>query len=209
MAERTLLILAGYTAVGKTTIAVDALRSKRPLFGKEYDELLQRFRMPSRFPEMALGIDEKLAGGTWLSYEDIELLEGIRDLPDAFFIHVDLISARLPRGTDISFAEELIDGRANDEAFRAALSAPFFSSFGEVVVNTLYAPWATIAGRWTRREGTRPHPKGRHHLFSFEHPGVEIHRSIYESWFRCLDVLRPRLSLLTEVGDDRIVVRRR
>lgn len=48
---KVLLILAGYTGVGKTTLLATALRQQVPLFGRKHDALFQATRIPPRLPE--------------------------------------------------------------------------------------------------------------------------------------------------------------
>lgn len=215
--EKVLFILAGYSGVGKTTLLASALRQRTPLFGHKYDALFQSTRIPSRFPEWAVGAKETLEGGTWFSDRHIPYLSTLTELPAHVVMHMDLVSQLtpsrnsgqcpaallplLPRTT-----QTLADQAVNDRFFKHILSTGFYRRFDRVVINTLYAPWRTIAPRWRTRQAALKLPTGRLLLFQHERPGADIHRAIYKSWFRCAAVLDPELMLFSRVKQGRLIM---
>lgn len=94
--EKVLFILAGYPGVGKTTLLTTALRQQTPLFGEKYDTLFQATRVPSRFPEWAIGARKTLERGTWFSDRHIPYLSTLPELPAHVVMHIDLASQLAP-----------------------------------------------------------------------------------------------------------------
>lgn len=215
--ERILFLLAGYPGVGKTTLLTSALRQQFPLFGNRYDTLFQATRIPTSFPEWAIGAKETLKRGTWFSDRHIPYLSTLPELPAHVVMHIDLVSQLtpspksghcpaaliplLPRTT-----QSLADEAGNDHFFKHVLSTDFYRRFDRVVVNTLYAPWRTIARQWHARQAAQKLPYGRLRLFAHERPGADIHMAIYKSWVRSATVLDPELMLLSRVEQGRLVI---
>jgi len=217
-----LFILAGYTSVGKTTLSIHALEKRIPLFGKKYDHLFQSFKIPSRLPEGLLSVEEKLACGCWFSWNEIHVLGELAQSTQNMFLHLDLCSmispalhlhhvtpemtSLLPRSSISATSDS-----HNELFIRSALRIDGFSGFDNIIVNTLYAPWGTIARqRLTRISGmNRRDKRGRDHLlFRQEDLGKKVHRSIYSAWLHSVHVLNPELSLLSEVKNGKLLIKR-
>lgn len=64
MSRPTLLILAGCSAAGKSTLLKAALELQLPIFGEATDRLFQTLSVPSRFPESQLSFEQTLAERT-------------------------------------------------------------------------------------------------------------------------------------------------
>lgn len=221
MAEKTLFILAGYTAVGKTTLTVHALRKKIPLFGKEYDHLFQSFKIPSTIPETRLSTEEKLIEGCWLNWDDTHNLRQMANLPEHMLLHLDLVSFVTPAkhvistealGTLLPRSSSSLANNSHNEMFaKDAIRRGFFSKFDRIIINTLYAPWEVIKKHWDDRRksrGNRKDKRNRGVLFDQEDPGKKIHQSIYSTWLLSTSVLKPEFSLLSEVKDGKVMLGR-
>ncbi len=60
MRGEVLFILAGYSGVGKSTLLVNALKNKIPIFGRKWDYLFQATNIPLRLPEQTMTFEEIL-----------------------------------------------------------------------------------------------------------------------------------------------------
>lgn len=214
-----LFMLAGYPAVGKSTVLTSALRNRLALFGPKHDALFQSTRIPPRFPEWTLTAEELLAHGSWFSERDVPYLATQRQLPSHLVLHIDLaslaspdpksprcppeVSALLPRT-----GRSLVDVAEHEAIYRYALSDPFYARFDHVVVNTLYAPWETIAKQWQDRQvHLQTKVPGREPLFNFARPRPDIHKAMYTGWLRAIRVLNPELALYSEMKAGALTMR--
>jgi hypothetical protein len=215
--ESVLFILAGYPGVGKTTLLTMALRQQAPLFGEKYNALFQSTRIPTRFPEWAISAQETLERGTWFSDRHIPYLSTLPELPAHVVLHIDLVTQLTPSPTSSHCPAALIpllprtprslaDEAGNDHVFKHVLSIDFYRRFDCVVINTLYAPWRTIAHQWLARQRAQKLPSGRQGLFTHEGPGMDIHGAIYKSWLRSAAVLEPELMLFSRMEQGRLIM---
>jgi hypothetical protein len=213
--KRMLFILAGYPWVGKTTLLINALKKGIPIFGERYDALFQETKVPVTFPEWAIDPKETLARGSWFSDNHIPFLSQLGELPEHVVLHVDLAALVGPLSESQEFPpgmrallprtlENLADDAHNELFFRHALSKGFFRKFDHVIVNTLIAPWETLAARWQRKGSKHNRKQG---LFDFKRPRIDIYRSIYDSWLRAVSTLDPDLALMTEIKEGRLSIK--
>lgn len=226
---RTLLLMAGYPGVGKSTLLTRALSEGLAPFGDSDDAYFRSVRLPPRFPESMLPARELLDCGTWFAQHDIPFLAALERLPEVVLIHIDLIcmfslfgDSMVRAGATADVLEmlppshqTLADRSKTASMYRHLLSLGFFQRFDRRVVNTIHAPWSTIAQRWHEREVMTNHrwqtlPNSRFvrkHVLNPQRPRQDIYRGVYGGWLDALDAWRPDLSLTTEVLDDRITSR--
>lgn len=167
MSRPTLLILAGCSAAGKSTLLKAALEARLPIFGEVADPLFRTLSIPSRLPESRLSFEQTLAERTWFQAIHLSALDALPVLPDVVVLHVDLLNVLAHLCRDPSYfgraanvgAVVTLPGLAwLDERecvvamYRAFLSLPVFARFGHVVVNTLEIPWEENRRRWRMRE---------------------------------------------------------
>jgi AAA+ ATPase superfamily predicted ATPase len=88
MTERVLFILAGYSSVGKTTLLVNALKNKIPIFGKKWDHVFQITNLPLRLPEQTMSFQETLNHGTWFSGTHVNALKQLDETPQHIVLHL-------------------------------------------------------------------------------------------------------------------------
>jgi hypothetical protein len=218
--ERVLFILAGYPGVGKSTLLATALSQRIPLFGTQHDTLFQATRIPPRFPEWTLGARETLEAGSWFSDSHVPYLSKLPELPAHVVLHIDLVWQLTPPPKHRPAAlvpllprtmQALADPAANQRIFNHILSSDFYRRFDRVLVNTLHAPWRTVARQWHARHTVQKLPPGRVRffapVFAYERPGVEIHRAIYRSWIRATAVLAPEIKLFSRVRHGRLTIK--
>ena len=196
--EKVLFILAGVSCVGKTTLLCRALQNNIPLFGKEYDEAFRSIRIPQRFPEFDISFAERLQANNWFSLRDGRSLANLQELPRCMLLHMDLLTLAVGTGRPW---RSLASDAQNILKMQHNLANSFYQRFDVIVVNTVYAPWRLCAERYQERLASRAAgvpETGRRVFFELSRPRDDIHLSIYRSWIRSLDVLRPRLSLFSQ-----------
>jgi len=156
MSRPTLLILAGCSAAGKSTLLKAALELQLPIFGEAADPLFQTLSVPSRFPESLLSFEQTLAERTWFQAIHLNALDALPELPEVVVLHVDLLNVLALLCRDPSYfgltadvapgvtppGLDWLEERERVAAlYRGFLSLPVFARFGHVVVNTLEIPW--------------------------------------------------------------------
>lgn len=216
MKKRTLLILAGYPGVGKSTLLGVALSKRLPLFGQAFDPAFQSTRPPPRQPEHMLGGEEILAAGAWFTDHNLPFLLDLADLPACVVMHIDLLAligyrphlrnlpAELEALMPIS-AATLAHRERTRVLYRHVLSCDFFGRFDAVVVNTLHAPWEAVAARWNARDLAQGRPATRagrfmrHYIFGAAEPGRAIHATVHAAWSDSLPTMRPTRSWRSEI----------
>lgn len=221
MNKRTLLVLAGYPGVGKSTLLGVALRRRLPLFGEEFDPAFQTTRLPPRLPEHTLGSEEILAAGAWFTDHNLPFLLDLADLPACVVMHIDLLALigyrphlrNLPAALEALMplsAAALAHRERIRALYRHVLSYDFFGRFDAVVVNTLHAPWEAVAARWNARDlaqgrpATRAGEFMRHNIFGAEEPGRAIHATVHAAWSDSLPSMRPTRSWRSEIIEGKL-----
>ena len=204
MADTTLLLLAGYCGVGKSTLTLAALKRDLPLFGAAHQPAFRRTALPPRLPEWAVPAHELVAAGSWFNDKHLRQLSP-GQLPRTFVLHVDLVSFfTQPYVEDTAPVADIMprtlgnlqDAEANRRFARMQLSCPLLKGHKRVAVTTLYAPWEENARRWFHRHertGLTP-DAGRAWLFDARF-GPAIHREIHARWIEALQWLEPKPAL--------------
>ena len=222
MKGEVLFILAGYSGVGKSTLLANALKNRIPIFGRKWDYLFQATNIPLRFPEQTMTFQEILQHGSWFAGTHVKALHRLEAVPPHVLLHIDLIAlahtvvdpvltpaeivALYPRSPE-SLARNSDNILVMKYWLRQTLMK-LSGRFDHVVVNTLYAPYENIVLQRQRRPGGQVKTGSiRSSLLDPNHPRPEIHRSIYGSWLRSIGILKPDLSLISQVKDGRLVIR--
>lgn len=202
--EKILFVLAGVSAVGKTTLLQRALRHRLPIFGADDNARFQTTALPSRFPERALPFAERLCQGTWFGLADLKELTAQRDQLSQVVLHVDILHLLLTlHGLD---PDRQMDRARNEKTYREVLAWDFFRGFDRVLVNTLYAPWEQVADQFhRRRERERRANPMKLPYFDLEAPRKDVHAALYAAWLRAIEALNPHAAFLTRMQGDRIV----
>lgn len=197
--ETTLLLLAGYCGVGKSTLMRHALAQRVPLFGPAHAESFLAVRPPPRLPEWSVPAAELAACGSW--FNDVHLRQfKPGQAPRTLVLHVDLVSFFTIPYHDASAVADILprtlanlqQPEANRRFARMQFAQHVLASASRVAVTTLYAPWEANRRRWLgrhKREGREPDP-GRAWLFD-PRVGPAIHRELHERWFEALQWLAP------------------
>lgn len=159
--RHSVMILAGMSGSGKTTILRDSLSRKQPLFGASRDSAFQGTRLPPVYPEDGIPLDERLRLNTWVHEVDLVRLhqQGMRSRN--LIVHFDLYwylscahawTKAVPSvRSDAQFLEFLLDPKRIAQVFRMIFK---FSPLqgGECVVKTLKPEFEVVRARWIARE---------------------------------------------------------
>lgn len=166
MSCSTLLILAGCSAAGKTTLLRTALESGLAIFGPEADPLFRTLSVPSLMPEDRLSFEQTLAERTWFQAIHLRALDALPALPDVVVLHVDLLNvlaqlsrdpayfgpmSGVPSGLMTHTFACLAERERVAALYRHFLSLPVFRRFERVVVHTLSLSWDENRRRWMAR----------------------------------------------------------
>lgn len=217
--EPTLLILAGYSGTGKSTLLTRALKERIPLFGEKLDPVFQGFHVPKSLPEERNAYREIVSWNSWFNGVHLPELANDPDAPGQVLLHLELLHAvtKLPsKMVDASreTAGVSVDVRlsADEQAHLSALNKvfahPFFKRFRAIAINTVYAPWEITAARWQQRtKPGRAQQSARFYLYDFNCPRSDIHASVYRAWFTQISRLALDVSMLSVIDDDGLTVR--
>jgi hypothetical protein len=140
MTEKILLILAGLS--GKSTLLVNALKKKIPIFGAEFDGVFQ-----GTAPQEGDFEDVLKINGIFSEIHIGQLLR-LDSLPRKMTMHVDLLSVcsmkfrapSVPNDLRSSTADWLADKVHNQTIFKYLVRGAFFKCYDRIVINTLYVP---------------------------------------------------------------------
>lgn len=161
--SKNLLILAGYSASGKSTLLTRSLQTGFPLFGNEVNEAFQKTRIPPRFPEQSLTFEETLSSGTWFSGFHLRRLQLQEQLPNTVVVHVDITellwnSQRIPYLSESSALlfprslKSLASLQDNEKILNDYFSAFLFKRFDRIIINTIIAPWELVVAQYAIRK---------------------------------------------------------
>lgn len=171
MTRPTLLLLAGTSGAGKTSLLQAALAQSQPVFGEAADAGFQALRPPSRLPESLLSFEQTLHERTWFQAIHLPALSALAALPEVVVLHVDLsnVLTLLRERPDLLGAPpcplapgrpwtraELLDPARLTQCLARFVALPFFQRFERVVVHTLQPDWAHNRQQWRQREHTPP-----------------------------------------------------
>ncbi len=225
---RTLFILAGMPGTGKSRLLQLALSKASPIFGEADNEVFQKTRPASVYPEEQLSLETRLRMGTWVNATHIVRLPASA-LSSQMVVHLDLfrflqllrllqtpqcqrdLPASLAQFNCLSF-EALSAQHRVEAAYRALLSLPFFRCWDRIVVNTLRPSYARTVAQWTTRESVlqRPHwitssPVReflRDRIYDSSNGGQQVYDALYERWQRAISWLKPGIRLSTAIDDN-------
>ena len=196
--SRTLLVLAGYSGVGKTRLTDWALSHRAPIFGRSFSETFLALKRP-RNPDVEAG-HRGASALRPLTLFDVVRVDCSR-LRDVVLLHLDLLSVVTapfliedPVFRDRIFPRVTTSLMVDDEnaiLFDALLAHRFFRSFDAVAVNTLVAPWSVNAEQWLGRlrGGAPKYPQlldQRRRHFQNTKQGPSVHRAVHSAWFGSL-----------------------
>ena len=144
--KRTALILAGYSAVGKSTFLQWALFNQIPIFGEELRDDFLSFQLPSVWPENRLSARQKLEEKTWLAGHNLYSIPEDH-LPNKILLNLDLLSLHLRRpNANISSAEF-------KKSYEEYLRTPALKG-ACIAVNTVKRPFVTVCRQRDKRQMT-------------------------------------------------------
>ncbi len=198
MRGKNLLLLAGYSASGKTTLLKRSIQIGIPLFGSEVNEDFQKTRIPPRFPEKSLTFGETLTSGTWFSGFHLQALQLEENPPSTVVVHVDItellwnpqripylsasVSALFPRRLD-----SLLNQKDNEKILDDYFSADLFKRFDRLVVNTIVVPWELLVSQYEKRkEKNLETSAARDKLFVNNGPGKRLMAAANSAWLNSL-----------------------
>lgn len=196
--HHTVMIIAGMSGSGKTTILRDSLVNKRPLFGLANDDVFQATKLPSIFPENGLPLDERLSLNTWVHEIDLVSLHrrGVnsRNLVVHFDIYWFLATAHewnksIPSTLDTAlFRDFLLDSKRIAELFRLVFKLLPVQR-ANCLIRTLKPDFPELCTRWVNREektdqnlqGVRKGFLSKNIYYDSEE-GKMIYENIYTGW---------------------------
>ncbi len=196
--SKNLLILAGYSASGKTTLLKRSLETGIPLFGADVDQSFQQTRVPPRFPEQSITFEDTLISGTWFSGFHLRALQRQENLPSTIVVHIDITELlwnqqRIPYLSSESSAlfprnlSSLLRLEDNEKILRDYFSAPIFDRFERLVVNTIIVPWDVLLSQYAiRKESNLETSKFRDKFFVQNGPGKRLMSVANIAWLNAV-----------------------
>lgn len=192
-ARRNLLILAGYPAVGKSTLLRWCIRERVALFGPEHERELFTFRETPILHEWELPPEEILEKNYWFSECHLPFIKRTVDQIKCALLHIDLVSLITDRSNlnllaplTITFPRTGVS-LAKEEDNKAVISNIFNSHFlgrwDSIAVNTYTLPYAINCQRFNnRKRGIGPFT----FLFDGSRQSGLVHYSINKAWKSCV-----------------------
>lgn len=207
---RTLLVLGGYSGVGKSRLTDSALAGRIPIFGPRFSEVffaLERGAVPATMASASAGKGTLRA----MSLTGLTRVDCSR-LREVVLLHLDLLSVvtapfviedpALRERICPRMLSSMLSAQENAVFFDHLFAHRFFRAFDAIAINTLIAPWSVNAEQWLRRSrGSAPnHPemfKQRRRHFEDAKWSPSVHRSVHAAWFQSLSRLAPAWSALS------------
>ncbi|HEX5389991.1 MAG TPA: hypothetical protein VFW67_09530 [Burkholderiaceae bacterium] len=224
-----LLMLAGISGAGKTSLLHAGLMQQQPVFGVAADADFQSICTPSRLPESLLSFEQTVREQTWFQAIQLPQLAAMEQLPDVVVLHVDLTNLLARQGKRPLTWTELRNPARVTQSLATFVAMPLFQRFGSMVVHTLQPSWAHNAQQWhgrerQHREAAAPAPSlikrvwraGRRQLlrppllqqlFDPSRSPEPVHSHIYNAWLAAVPTLRPALQIHSEWQDGELRMR--
>lgn len=211
---RRLYLLFGFRAAGKTTLLTRGLQQGFCPFGDEHLEAFSTLVLPEN-PSSTPGYEQAKRSGSWFDMSHIHELAKDKILPQALWIHVDLLSLLYCSGTVIDdpsirtpMLPHTLETAYSEQQISHSLiryfTHPFFKRFDEMLVNVLYAPWEVCKAQWRiRQDQTKPSfDLFEQYVFEEGAVGESIHKAAYDGLATAMMYLKPtRLFQSQMVGD--------
>ncbi len=189
-----MLIVAGYQGVGKSTLLMNALKNKIPLFGTIHSETFYQFQFPPS--DQTPDVDTIVQQRYWFSNRHLPILYSLTPSLDHLLIHIDLLKLMLsvePLSTEMPLPvifprsiKSLTDESDNKSVMQNIFRPSFLGEWDKIAINTYILPYEINCQRWQQR-------KTSNHRFSVffdkTQRGETVHRVIHSSWFSFLDSL--------------------
>lgn len=204
---KSLLILAGVSGSGKSTVLQDALSNRLALFGDAFDPAFQKTTIPPVFPESRLPLAERLALGTWLITRDVFAPEIQHASHDCLVLHFDLFSFIFrttkwhPALKDVQAAEDFIKFLSSEDnivaVYKLIFSTPLFRE-RKICIKTLQPAYQDTYTQWQRREIARQESGFAvkygallsQVLYGGDDNGRMIYERVYHAWQRAISHAR-------------------
>lgn len=217
--SKRLYLLFGFRAAGKTTLLTRGLQQGFCPFGDEHLEAFRALALPEdtfSTPSYA----QAKQSGSWFDMSHIHELAKEKTLPQAVWIHVDLLSLlycsgtviddpsiftpMLPRTLETAYSEQQIS-----HSLIRYFSHPFFKRFDETLVNILFAPWEVCKAQWRMRQDQTESEFDLFEQYIFEEGvvGESIHKAAYDGLATAMMYLKPHRLFQSQLLDNTLVLK--
>lgn len=218
---RVLLIIAGFSGSGKTTVINKVLSGKLQIFPESFHD---RLLLLKKLKDQSEPTQRKKHGSDSLLFSGgkIDLVAKLKELPDTAVMHLDLLSLLVApnhyAGQPTKLWQHyfprklrtLDDHSINQQLMRLFVQQEFFNQFDNIAINTVVAPWETIKSRWLlRAEMKKKTESARAACFNNDLIGKPCMDSAITQWANAIDLLNPAIVTQTENYGRKIVVKRR
>jgi hypothetical protein len=217
--SKQLYLLFGFRAAGKTTLLMQGLRQGFCPFGDEHLEAFRALGLPED-PFTTPSYAQTKQSGSWFDMSHIHDLAKDRHLPEAVWIHIDLLSLlfcsgtviddptiytpMLPRTLETAYSEQQIS-----HCLIRYFSHPFFKRFDEMLVNILFCPWETCKTQWTQRQAQTGAKFDLFEQYIFEEGvvGESVHKAAYDGLATAMAYIKPTRLLQSQMLDNTLVIK--
>lgn len=222
--RKQLFLLIGFRAVGKTTLLTQGIKQGFCPFGDEYLRAFQSLALPDDLLTTK-SYSETNRMGSWFDLCHVSDLARETTLPDATWIHIDLLSLLFSNGTviddpqvNVPMLPSTLETAYSEQQISHCLIRyfchPFFKRFDELLVNILFAPWEVCKSQWqTRRVQTRQSTTAGHpdlfELYVFEEGvvGESVHKAAYDGLATAMTYLKPTRLLQSQMLNNTLAIK--
>lgn len=202
MGTKKILLFAGYSSSGKSSLLARCLMNRLPLFGADFDGEFQRIRTHPHLPESTLSFEQTLACDTWFSGFHLRQLQSLPSLPETVVVHVDITELlwnpqRIPYISAESLSlfprtlESLVRNQDNAQILDDYFRAPIFQRFDSICINTLITPWDVIVRQYRERtQRGLETSRRRDKLFIRTGPGEQLMQAALAAWLNACRTVR-------------------
>ena len=183
--QKTLLVVAGVPAVGKSTLLFSCLKGGIKLFGDQLDPLFQSFTAyehPSQDKDRSRSADALLQGNHWLNDRHLQKMSIAEFGAGNRLIHLDLMARIRLNSNSLSF---WCDPSKDSDFFATCFAnevSDFFEPFDVVAVNTVYAPIEECSARFVKRRGNSSNIQTISGVYDPKNLSSALFENVYAGW---------------------------